>query len=240
MLKLAICDDDIGFVAHALGLIDRWPQRPQDMAVSSFTDGDALLRAHAASPFDIILLDMVMPLMDGIETAREIRATDPAVSIIYLTSSSEFAVESYTVRAYHYLLKPVDQAALYGCLDRLSAELLQKNVHHLLVRTTSGTHRVDLSKVECVEAQNKHTLFTLAGGCTLESIDPLHDFETQLLLGDGFFRCHRSYIINIYHIASYTAKEAVTLSGCRVPIARSNIKDFEEAYFDLLFGKAGG
>ncbi|MBP0963183.1 MAG: response regulator transcription factor [Oscillospiraceae bacterium] len=239
MLKIALCDDNADFVACVTQMLEQWPGRPCDLSLSCFTDGDALVHAHSASSFDIILLDMVMPLMDGIETAREIRATDPVVKIVFLTASPEFAVESYRVKAYDYLLKPLQPQLLYGCLDELKVQLQQAE-KYIMVRTTVGTHRIRLEQIECVEAQNKHTLFTvaLAGGKEiLESIEPMHRFEDRLLAEDGFFRCHRSYFINLYQVDSFNAKEARTRTGCCVPIARAAAKEFEAAYFDLMFGK---
>ena len=161
MLKIAVCDDNADFMEQITQAIDRWPNRPGNLSLSCFTDGDALVRAHNASSFDIILLDMVMPLMDGMETAREIRATDPGVKIVFLTASPEFAVESYRVKAYDYLLKPVQPQLLYRCLDELK-ELLHQTAKYIMVRTTGGTHRIRLDHIECVEAQNKHTLFSVA------------------------------------------------------------------------------
>lgn len=241
MLKIALCDDNADFVARVAQLIDLWPNRPGDLSLSSFTDGDTLVRAHNASSFDIILLDMVMPLMDGIETAGEIRATDPVVKIVFLTASPEFAVESYRVKAYDYLLKPVQPQQLYRCLDELK-ELLHQTAKYIMVRTAGGTHRIRLEQIECVEAQNKHTLFTVAMAGVkkvLESTEPMHNFEDRLLAEDGFFRCHRSYFVNLHQVDSFNAKEARTHSGCCVPIARAASKEFEAAYFDLMFGKAG-
>ena len=93
--------------------------------------------------------------------------------------------------------------------------------------------------IEYVEAQNKHILFSLNNGTTIESTEPLRFHENHLTMEDGFFRCHRSYIINICQIDTFTLKEVTMRSGKRSPISRSCHKEFEAAYFAITFGKAG-
>ena len=93
--------------------------------------------------------------------------------------------------------------------------------------------------IEFIEAQNKHTLFTLSNKQTLESIESLYIHSDKLILADGFFKCHRSYIVNINHIDTYTSKEIRMYSGYRIPISRNCQSDFENAYFSYTFKKAG-
>lgn len=238
MLKIAVCDDQPGFLAEINKLLTQWQNRPQGLMTTCFTDGDALIAAHQVAPFDIILLDVVMPLVNGIETAREIRAFDKGVKLIFLTSSPEFAVESYTVKANNYLLKPVDPHALYHCLDELVEEL-RSSIRSITVKCADATHRVALDQIEYIEAQNKHTIIALSGGKSIEAIELMNVYESKLLPISGFFKCHRSYIANLHQIDSYTSKEIKTRSGWRIPISRNAQREFEDAYFSAIFGEAG-
>lgn len=238
MLRIAVCDDSPVFLEQVTALLNLWAGRPSDLKYECFSDGDALLQAHTAAPFDIILLDVVMPLLNGIDTTKELRGQDNTVRIVFLTSSPEFAVDSYTVKASNYLLKPVDAAALYRCLDELYADIRQK-ARSIIVQGSNAAYRVELDSIEHIEAQNKHVLFALSDGRTIQSVDPLYSLEGKLLLSDGFFKCHRSYIVNIHQIDTYTAKEIKMRSGCRIPISRTCRKEFEAAYFSAIFGKAG-
>lgn len=238
MLKIAVCDDCPDFLSQTKAEIDLWQNKPPGLIIRCFTDGDALIDAHTASPFDIILLDVVMPLVNGIETAREVRKLDNRVKIVFLTSSPEFAVESYTVKANNYLLKPIDANSLYRILDEMVAEFKQAS-RSIMVRSAYAVHRVELGSIEYIEAQNKRVLFALSGGKTIEAIDPLYTYQSKLLLSDGFFKCHRSYIVNIHQIETYTQRELKTRSGWCIPISRSYHREFEEAYFLTLFGESG-
>ncbi len=237
MLRIAICDDTPSFLAETKQLVMDWKDRPSDLAVSLFEDGDALIEAHEAKPFDIIFLDVVMPLLSGIDAAAEIRRHDKTVKIVFLSVSPEFAVDSYTVKADNYLLKPVAPTALHACLNECYADILDRQ-KSIVIKTSSGIHRVKLYSIEHVEAQGKHVLFTLTNGQTIGAVDPFYYYEDSLLMDDGFFKCHRSYLVNIYKISSFSAKEIIMQSGCRIPISRSCQKSFETTYFAMLFGKA--
>ena len=238
MLHIAICDDSQDFAQQVLTCIEQWSEKPEQLQTKYFADADSLLSAHNIHPFDIILMDVVMPLLNGIEAARELRQTDRDVKLIFLTSSPDYAVESYTVKADNYLLKPLQPQTLY---DALSEQICQiaREARSVIVKGVKTAHRVPLKNIEYVEAQNKQVLFVLADGRTIASNEPLYTYEPQLLPLDGFFKCSRSYIVNLNRIETYTAKEIRTQSGFRIAIARSHQKDIESAYFEVMFGKAG-
>lgn len=238
MLKIAVCDDNTAFLTQIKACLAQWSNGREQLLISTFSDGDSLIQAHSTAPFDIIFLDVVMPLLNGISTAGEIRETDKLVKIVFLTSSPEYALDSYRVKASDYLLKPVNREALLRCMDDLFQELRQKG-RSIAIRTTGAVHQVAVDSIEYMEAQNKHVLFVLTNGQSMTSMDPLYFFEQKLTVQDGFFKCNRSYIVNIHRIDTYTQKEARMRSGARIPISRSCHREFEAAYFAAIFGKAG-
>ncbi len=239
MLRIAICDDENTFLTQIYSTLSAWHYNTSQFFIETFNNGDSLLKSHAKSPYDIILLDVLMPMFNGIEVAREIRKHDTSVKIVFLTSSPEYAVDSYTVKAANYLLKPIDSKKLYQCLEVVCNELLEDNQKVIHIRCTNAVHKISLYDIEYVEAQNKHTLFTLRDNQLLESIELLSFYSEKLTLTDGFFKCHRSYIVNINHIDSYTTKEIRMRSGYRIPISRKYQSDFENTYFSYTFRKAG-
>jgi len=239
VIRIAICDDSPAFLNQTKFMIDHWdtPAKTR-LSTELFEDGDALLSAHAKSPFDIILLDIVMPLLSGMEAARELRQRDKTVKIVFLTNSTEFAIESYSVKASNYLLKPLNPDSFFACLDELISEI-QSTAKRITVKGVDASHRVTLSEIEYIEAQGKHVVLHLKGNRSIESPEPFYTFENVLMLNDGFFKCHRSYIVNIHRIDNYSHTDAVMNSGAQVPIARSCYKSFEAAYFHVFFGEVG-
>ncbi len=238
MLRIAVCDDSAEFSLQAERMIESWPNRPAGVQCHGYANGDDLISAHRKKPFDIILLDVVMPMLNGIDAAREIRQHDRNVKIVFLTGSVEFALDSYSVKASNYLLKPVSAQKLYACLDEL-AEEKAANAVTVVVRGICATHKLPLNSIEYVEAQNKHLVFSLLDGSTVETTDSMQTFSERLTVNDGFFRCHRSYIVNMNHIQTHTASEIRMRSGSCIPIARNSHKEFQTAYFALVFGEDG-
>lgn len=238
MIRIGICDDSAVFLEQIKFMIDHWDEKPQTIVTNLFEDGDSLIQSHKENPFDILLLDIMMPLLNGIDAAKEIRSKDKTVKIIFLTTSPEFALDSYSVKASDYLLKPIQPSRLFSCLKELIPEI-QDPSKIITVKSSDITYRIFHSNIEYIEAQNKHVSFSLSNGKILVSSDPLYTYDNKLTLADGFFKCHRSYIVNLYQISSFTHKEIIMRSGFKIPISRNYQKDFENIYFSVLFKKAG-
>lgn len=235
MLRIAICDDMPEFLLQIRYTIEQWKDKPDNLYIETFVDADSLITSHHSKPFDIILLDIIMPLLNGLDAAKEIRQSDKSVKIVFLTHSSEYAVDSYTVKAYNYLLKPLNTTPLFQCLTELSEEI-SSQAKYLTIRSITAVHRIMLRDIEVIEAHQKHTLLSLSNGSVIEAIEPLYFFEEKLLSDIEFYKCHRSYIVNLYRIKTYTQNELLMRCGYRIPISRSAHKNFENTYFSLLFG----
>lgn len=235
-MRIALCDDRPDQLENLHSMILAW--NGEYVSVSCYDNGDALLQAHRTTPFDIIFLDILMPLLNGMETARELRQSDKTVRLVFLTSSPDFAVEAFSVKASNYLLKPLDPEKLHRCLEELSEEL-HTFARKICIRGIHAMHQIPVEDIEYIESQNKRILFVLSNGETILSGEPLYAYEEKLTLADGFFKCSRSFIVNIHRIDTFTPKEIRTRSGARISISRSCHREFENAYFSVLFGKAG-
>lgn len=117
-MNIAICDDEILFTRELSSLLKHWAKKNDfSLTLYPYSNGDDLLTALRTIPVDLIFLDIIMPLLNGIDTAREIRSMGLTVPVIFLTSSREFALDSYDVKAFHYLLKPVNTLKLFSVMD---------------------------------------------------------------------------------------------------------------------------
>ena len=186
MLKIAVCDDSPLFLELAIKFINKWSEERQfPVSISSYNNGDDLLAANAEERMDIIFLDIIMPLLNGMDTARELRQTDKAVKIIFLTSSPEFALESYEVKAQGYVLKPIVYEQLKDTLDEC-AHTITDEPAHIVLKTSFGYQKLYLHDIEYAEAQNKKVVFHLCTGDTLEASEPLHSFESRFTEDNRF------------------------------------------------------
>lgn len=237
MLKIAICDDTLRYRQEMEANVKAWAQdRSLEVDVTVFDHGDALLAAcHAHQP-DIILLDIMMPLLNGMDTAREIRKLNTVVKIVFFTSAPEFAVESYDVKASGYLLKPLQVDKFRQVMTDCAADM-EEEPDHLITRTSHGYQKVHLHRIDCIEAQNKKVLIHLDDHSHLEALETFSHFTETLAVDKGFFKCHRSYMVYMPNIDQFTTTEILTKSGIAIPIARGCSKDFKDAYFHHMFEK---
>lgn len=235
MLRIAVCDDDTEFLKQAVNLIERWSEQSKiPSEIFSFDNGDALIAKSALDRIDIIFLDIMMPLLNGMDTARELRQKDNAVKIIFLTSSPEFALESYSVKAQGYLLKPVSYEKIKEVLDECS-HAFDTEPKNIVLKTPFGYQKLYYHDIEYAEAQNKRVLFYLRSGKIIEAVDPFYSFENRFTDCDGFFKCHRSYLVQLSNVDHFSTTEIITKSGRSIPIARGYTKAFQEAYFSKMF-----
>ena len=235
MIRVAVCDNEREALDKASNMVLDWAdENGIEVELHQFENGDDLISYNAANRMDIILLDIIMPMLNGMDTAKEIRKYDSSVPILFLTSSPEFALESYDVKARGYLLKPVNYERLKDLLDDVSQMLLEEP-KHLILKTEYGYQKIYYRDIEWMEAQNKTIFIFLRNGKQIKTTETLHSFESKLDDSEGFFKCHRSYIVNILNVDTYNVTEIVTKSGHRIPIARGYGKAFQEAYFNFMF-----
>ena len=227
--KIVICDDDKDIV-RALQIY--LSNRNYEL-LCAYTGREALDFVKKGD-VSLVLLDIMMPLLNGMDAARELREHNLISKIVFLTTSPEFAIESYDVDASGYLLKPVDREKLYKLLDKcLSA--VSKPADSIAVHTTFGYQNVLMHHIEFIEAQNKKVMLALYDGQRLEVIGRLSDYEKLLTVEKGFFKCHRSYIVYMPAVEHFSATELVTKSGTKISISRGLSKSFQDAYFSYMF-----
>lgn len=238
-MKIAVCDDDSQELERISALIDTYKRESKvPLTYKTFRSATELISSMGSSDYDILLLDILMPGINGMQAAHEIRAFDAGVKIAFLTSSPEFAVESYAVKAYDYILKPVSKDKLFSILDAVIAEEL-KPLEGLTVKTQSGITRILFSRLAFVEIMNKKLYFHLADGSVREVSASLASFEEELLARAEFVKVHRSYIVNLWQVGELGSKELITHAGKTVPISRLLYGKVREAYMRHLFLEKG-
>ena len=234
-MKIAICDDEICFIDALCTLLEQWAkERGIRLTVYRFTNGDDLVEAHQNEWMDLIILDVIMPLSNGIDVARELRNMHQSVPIVFLTSSRDFAVDSYEVKALNYLIKPVDPAKLFLTLDDFLKTLnLPKN--NFTARTADGFCRIEIADVDYLEAQNKQVLVHLGNGRVIAIRELFSKCAEVFTPDNGFCCCHRSYIVNLCNVERFSKTEVTTIHNAVIPISRNNYAVFKGTYFNYMF-----
>lgn len=229
-MRIAICDD---VKTERQNVIDALRVILKSFSVNEFSEGAELLKSHVLLPYDLIILDILMPGLNGIQTAAALRKTDTKTPIIFLSSSEEFGVESYRVLAFDYLLKPIDRTQLTACLKRLT--MRRKKKHYVTVTYAGVETKILLSNIQCLESNLRKVIFTLLENKKIEINAKLTDFEA-FLLAHGFCRCHKSYLVNLEQIESIENDTFCLTGGKNIKISRTYLQSAKKAYFDYVFG----
>ena len=237
MVKIAFCDDDLSMLHELQELVDRYRvARNHEIDYISFhSPFDLLAAIERGIRFDILFLDVLMPGENGIDTAAEVRNYDSDVKIIFLTSSAEFAVQSYTVGAYFYQLKPIWAESFYRLMDSVLATCEKDQTNSLILRCKSGITRIDLKQLEYCEVIHRTLFFHLTNGKVLESIGSLDELCSQMEPYGNFLRPHRSYLINLEYVQSLSSR-AITMSCLtEIPIPRGKYNEVKNAFLEYAF-----
>ncbi len=232
-MQIAICDDNAAEATRLQGLVDSQNNSGTDTCEVFTSPLELLARMAEQHRYDAILLDVLMPGFNGMETAREIRTFDGAVKLIFVTSSPEFAVESYAVEAYYYLLKPVTEKSLFPVLSKLRSTLEGERTRCILVRDKTGVVRVSLDELEYIEVINKTVYYHLTSGSTLEGAGHIKALEAQLAAHEEFFRPHRSYLVNMRYVKTFGTEQMVLRSGKCIPIPKAKAAGIKKIYFQF-------
>lgn len=237
-MKIAICDDEIDFGQELRTLLTRWAvNNGLSLTLYQYMNGDDLLTALQTTSVDLIFLDIIMPLLNGIDTARELRNAGITVPIIFLTYSREFALESYEVKALNYLLKPINNHRLFSVMDEFLNNF-EASAETFTAHTADGFCKITLNDVDYLEAQNKQVLVYLSDGTILKIRELFSKCEGVFTPEKGFFKCHRSYIVNLSRVKQFTRNLITTGISSSIPISRNSYSAFKDAYFAYMFDSA--
>ncbi len=242
-MKIAICDDDkpellrISRLAHeylSSGFTESLPE------IHSFESSLKLLeQLESGIHFDLFLLDVIMPNLNGIQLANEIRKMDEVAKIIFLTSSSEFAVESYSVGAFNYLIKPIQRPQLFSVLEKAGNDIISDLKQFIVVKTPSTLSKVFLHELIYVEVIGRTVCFHQKGGARVESIITISQVKAALLIDKRFIQPHRSYIVNLDYVQKLSPDGFTTKDGQFIPISRNVFKEVKQAYINHCFRSEG-
>lgn len=235
MLRIALCDDDEKHLNQTAELLTAYFKvRPHlNGQVECFQSGSALLaEAESAGGFDLYILDILMPGLNGIETGRLLRALGEGGELLYLTNSNDFAADSYDVRAFFYLLKPVEEAKLYQVLDCAVEKLSRRRTSAVVVNTAAGPRRILLERIRYVERVGR----CLRYYCTDTTVDTqsirgsLREATSSLLADQRFYLCGASFVLNFQHVSGVSGQAALLDNGQTVTLPRTSATEFKKAW----------
>ncbi|MEG0856873.1 MAG: LytTR family DNA-binding domain-containing protein [Terrisporobacter sp.] len=225
MIKIAVCEDEKDqrklMTEYIRKILD---ESSLSYEILTFNSGEELF-SNYPQDIDIFFLDILMDKLNGIDTARKIREIDDKnVEIIFTTSLVDYIQEGYEVRAYRYLLKPLKYEDLKKHMISCIKEISDKN-KFLLIDSKSDILKIKTSDITYIEIQKRDmTIHTIKGDYEVKST--MDKIEADLN-NPNFYRCHKSFLVNMVHIDSIKQYVAILENKEEVPISRHRFKDFK-------------
>ena len=229
--QFAICDDRSEDSRLVSRLCAQWAERTgTEVELEIFPSAEAFLfRYEEKKDFDILLLDIEMTGMDGVELARIVRRDNEAVQIVFVTGYDSYIAEGYEVSALHYLMKPVNEEKFFQVLTR-AVSRLARNEPFLTLELPGETVRVPLPEIRYVDVQQNYATIHAGQDYTLKR--SLGELEASL--DRRFYRVGRSCIVNLTYIRRVTRTEAELTSGERLPLPRGQYEKLNRAIIERM------
>ena len=234
MVKIAICDDEQLYLDETRTMLEQYAAI-HEIAITAepFSNSSALLdRIEAGERHDIYLLDIYMPGVSGMSVAAELRSKGVRSPIIFLTSSTEHAVEAFGVDATHYLLKPYKEQQFFAGMDKAVQNIPSRREDRIVLKIDGEHQSVLLSDIQYCEAADNHQRIWMKDGRALLVRMTVSELYERLEPFGSFRRCGRAYILNLDCVKKVTHNSAVLKNGTEIPLPRGTLAPLRTAFFD--------
>ena len=231
-IKIALCDDEKADIKYLTHILNKWAEaRHIKTILQPFPSAESFLFEYSGDKgYDILMLDIQMEEMSGLELARFIRRDNREVQIVFITGFPDFMPDGYDISALHYLLKPVNEDKLCEVMDKALHNLKQpKKSLHVIINAEA--YRIPLSEILYLESQGHYIVIRTA---SREYKLKMNLTEMLKSLGNGFFRCQRSFIINLEHVRKITRTSVRLDGGIDVPLSRDLYEAANRAVIDFF------
>ena len=226
--RIGICDDERSQAQGLRDMTEAWArERGLSCRTELFPSAEAFLFACTEdSAFDILLLDVEMPGMTGIDLAKTLRRENSRVQILFVTSHFELAGEGYEVDALHYLIKPVAREKLFSVLDKAAQKLAEEPPHVLI---SCQEERVKLYESDILYTEAfLHEIAIHTGAKEYRCKENISAFSQRL--SPDFFRIHRSYLVNLKKVIRIGRASVTVEGGQELPLTRGKYDDVNRAF----------
>jgi len=231
MIRIAVCDDDRQMAYRIRDMAFQFFRgKGIETKITCFADGAELLEYD--DPTDILFLDIRMGHMDGMETAARLRSRKFGGYLIFITVLEEMVFRSFEVGAFDYLLKPFQRERFEKTMERLFLSMQNAGESNLLIRRGRESDIVPFADIVYCEVIDRKVYLHLKSEKVIDYYERIEDLAARL---DGrFFRCHRSYLINLNYLKSYRKGTAYLEGGGEIPVSRLRSREFSDVIMQYM------
>ncbi|MBO5473875.1 MAG: response regulator transcription factor [Lachnospiraceae bacterium] len=234
ILKAAVCDDVPKELERISNALDSYAEAHPELSFETdrYQTADMLLSAaEKEKTYDIALLDICMPGISGTDAARELFIRNPDTGVIFLTTSSEYAVEAFALNAVHYLLKPFTQEQFDAALDRAVQRKAKEDF--LSLDCVDGVYRVRISEIAFIESQRHYLQLYLITGKALKLRRTISSMWEEIAEYSEFVKIGVSYIVNLCSVRKFSGGSVEMEGGNKIPVPRRCEEAVRKAYMDF-------
>ncbi len=244
-MRLAICDDESVCLSLVTTIAEGYIKEHSHhgIVMESFSDPEDLLEAAEKNGgFDIYILDVIMPGMTGIELGKSLREHGYDGKIIYLTSSEEYSLDAFRVKAYDYIIKPICKEAFDKIVDEAIAAVSEKKDKSMIVKTKERSVRLKYDSIMYAEFNKRIICYYLTSGKTVETLTVRTSFSqavSELLADKRFTICGQSMIVNLDHITEIENNAVVFGNTYRPFLGEKLCRKLRDTWAEYLFDQEG-
>ncbi|MGN1417844.1 MAG: LytR/AlgR family response regulator transcription factor [Acutalibacteraceae bacterium] len=231
-MKIAVCEDEKNMAQKiAEYASDFMKSTVFDFSIDIFLNGNDFRKSKEI--YDLLFLDCQLPDTDGLTVARELRQQDIETAIIFVTAYDDYVYESFEVRPFRYILKPIEEEKIRKALIGFVSAYEKKRFISIPMARKNSV--VNLQDIVYIESDGKYSIVRLINNSSFKSTKSIGDYQTEI--GEdchSFFRTHRSFLVNMKYITEINGNIISFINGERAEISRRNISDFNKKYMNYL------
>lgn len=236
MIKIAIIEDEVDLIEVLKNHLDKFADDNKiDYSVKTYISASSFLDDYQCD-YDLILMDINLPGLDGMSAVKKIREIDKKVMVIFVTSLAQYAVEGYSVNAFDFIIKPVTYYNFALKLKRALINFLNNENDTIIVKNKNSLAKIIIKNIKYIEVVDHKLIFHTDDG-NFEMIDTLSKYK-EILKDETFAQCNQCYLVNLRHVKKVT-KDSVYIGDEIIQMSRRKQKEFLSA-FNKYLGIGGG
>ena len=234
-MKIAICDDEEVQLDLLTKYCDKWGQSTGEYCtIDVFKSSEEFLfKYEEIKDYDVLFLDIQMKEISGMDLAKKLRNLKDGVTIIFVTGDKDYVFQGYEVQALDYVMKPINQERLFQVLNR-AKEFIKKEEDYLFIQSDGVIHKIKQLDICSIESSRHESILYMMDS-ELVCKKGISELEGEVK-DKYFYRCHRSYLVNLSKISSISKKDVALENGMMIPIARGKWDGLNKAYLNYYRG----